>query len=198
MLRLPRFRSTLIVVPVLALLAGAALLVYSRWSQPLIEAEAASKARDPKRALGAYAVSAARFNQLATTRQMFPDEFARLTHNQLALLYQAGEYDKVIEMAEAAPPEAAPRFWVACSLFAKGRLQAKPEVRLEWLTRAEDEFKLALAAAPDDWDTKYNYELTARLTAAMRKQPKAAPPDIMQLLKPQPTGQQNKEVKKTG
>lgn len=198
MLRLPRVRSTLVLVPVLALLAGAALLAYSGWSKPLMEAEEALKARDPEAALKAFHAGATRFRELPAAQQLLRAEFAGVTHNQLALLYRKAEYDKVIETAEGAPPEAAPHFWVACSLFAKARQQPKPETRLEWLTRAEDEFKLALVAAPDDFDTKYNYELTQRLAAALRKQPKTSTPNMMQLLRPQPTGRQQPQVKKTG
>ena len=49
----------------------------------------------------------------------------------------------------------------------------------------------ALELAPNDWDTRYNYELTRRLLAELRKQPKTPPKQMMQLLRPQPkTGNQ--------
>ena len=57
-------------------------------------------------------------------------------------------------------------------MFAKSLQEEGAEGQLQWLTRAEDEFKLALASEPGDWDTKYNYELSARLVAALRRPPK--------------------------
>ena len=201
---LPRFRSIFVLVPIVALVGGAVLIAYGRWSEPLVEAAAAIEARDTERALGAYAVGAGRFRKAAPTQQLFARDFALLTHNRLALLYQRGEYDAVIEAADAAPADAAPHFWVGCALFAKSKEQKKPEAQLEWLTRAEDEFKLALGDAPNDWDTKFNYEVTARLTAAMRPQGKSgrqmqqAPDSLMQLLRPQPSQPQQRPVKKIG
>lgn len=195
---MPRLRSSLVVVSVLALLAGVSLLVYGRWAKPLVDASAAIEAGEPARALAAYAISGERFKNLTVTQQLFADDFSRLTHNRLALLYRSGQYDEVLEAAEAAPPTAAPHYWVGCALFAKGTQEEKPETRLEWFSRAEDEFKLALAAAPDDWDTKYNFELSARLTALLRRQPKAAPPSLMQLLRPSKEGPLKQPVKKTG
>ena len=195
---MPRFRSFIVLLSVLALLTGIALLAYGRWAKPLAEAAQAMEEGDPERALGAYAVSSARFRELATTQQLLPDDYARVTHNQLALMYRAGQYDEVLEAAEAAPPEAAPHFWTGCALFQKSKQEKKPEARLEWVTRAQDEFKLALTAAPDDWDTKYNFELSSRLANLLRKQPQAAPPSLMQLLKPTKEEQSKEPVKKTG
>src|SRR6266852_6227250 len=52
--------------------------------------------------------------------------------------------------------------------------------------RAEAELRRALDAAPDDWDTKYDFELVTRLASELRKQPKTPPNQLMQLLRPQP------------
>ena len=68
----------------------------------------------------------------------------------------------------------------------KARAEKNPEARLGWLSRSEEEFRRAVEAAPDDWDTKFDYELTGRLAAELRKQPKNPPNQLMQLLRPQP------------
>ena len=54
------------------------------------------------------------------------------------------------------------------------------------LTRAEEELRRAVEAAPDDWDTKYDFEMVTTLAAELRKQPKTPPNQLMQLLRPQP------------
>ena len=47
-------------------------------------------------------------------------------------------------------------------------------------------FRRAAEATPDDWDTKYDFELVTKLAAELRKQPKTPPNQLMQLLRPQP------------
>jgi hypothetical protein len=195
---LPRARSFVVLMSVLALLAGVGLLLYAHWSKPLIQASRAAEVRDVEGALGAYATGASRFRDVVLSQRAFHDDFAWLTYNRLALLYRTGRYDAVLEAADGAPPGAAPHFWMGCALFAKSAQEKKPEARLEWLSRAEDEFKLALAAAPDDWDTKYNYELAGRLGVVLRKKPEAVPPSMMQLLRPSKEGPQREPPKKTG
>ena len=195
---LPRVRSSVVFLSLIALITGIALLVYDRWSTPLLHAAAAVREGDSTRALAAYQVSTSRFGEMPITQQLFPRDFSRAAHNQLALLYRAGNYDGVIEAADNAPAEAAPHFWVGCALFAKSEQEEKAEARLEWLTRSKDAFRLALAAAPDDWDTKYNYELAARLSTALRTKPKQVPPALMQLLRPSKEGPVRQPVKKTG
>lgn len=193
-----------VLLAVAALVAGCALIAYARWSKPLADAELALKTGDVDGALAAYGVGAERFRGFTPSRDLLARDYALLTHNRLALLYRRGEYDALIEAADDAPPKAAPHFWVGAALFAKGAQEAKLPAQLEWLTRAEDEFKLALEDAPDDWDAKYNYEVTARLTAALRNQPKSgrksqsAPSSLMQLLRPQNSERQQRTVKKTG
>ena len=195
---LPRVRSFVVFVAILALIAGAALLLYARWTAPQIEAAAAAAAGDSARALQSYRDSTARFKDMPVAQQILPRDFARATYNELALLYQRGEYDAVLEAADTAPADAFPHFWAGCALFAKGDLEEKAEERLAWLNRAKDTFKLALAAAPDDWDTKYNYELSARLVTALRTKPKQVPPALLQLLRPSKEGPMREPVKKTG
>ena len=195
---LPRVRSFVVFVAVLALIAGAALLVYARWTEPQIEAAAAVATGDSARALEAYRSSTGRFKDMPVTQQILPRDFARASYNELALLYRSGNYDAVLEAADTAPPAASPHFWAGCALFAKSELEDKPEERLAWLNRAKDTFKLALAAAPDDWDTKYNYELSARLVSVLRTKPKQVPPALLQLLRPSKEGPMREPVKKTG
>lgn len=200
----PRFRSSFILVAILALITGAALLAYGRWTEPLARADEAIEAGDAAVALDAYAVSADRFRKLPPTQQLLSADHALVAYNQLALLYQQKRFDELLDAAAEAPPGAAPHFWAGCALFQKSTQEKKPESQLEWLTRAEDEFKLALEAAPNDWDTKFNYELSARLAAAMRPpskkgtQQKSVPNTLLQLLRREPQQQQQRTVKKVG
>jgi hypothetical protein len=68
----------------------------------------------------------------------------------------------------------------------EGARGAGPEARQSWLGRAGDEFKKALEKAPEDFDTRYNHELTQRLLQETKKQPKTPPAQLMQMLRPKP------------
>jgi hypothetical protein len=175
------------------------LLAYGQWSTPLLEAERAIQARDFEGALRAYGASIARFRERAPMQQLLRGDYARVTQNRLAILYRTRQFETVIDAAGSAPVEAAPHFWVGCAMFAKSLQEEGAEGQLQWLTRAEDEFKLALASEPADWDTKYNYELSARLVAALRRPTKPGnKPSAIKLLRPEGPSQQRESMKKVG
>ncbi|MEO5895546.1 MAG: hypothetical protein ABIS06_07585 [Vicinamibacterales bacterium] len=202
----PRIGSIFTLTALLAFLAGATLVVYGRWTRPIVLAAAALDAGNTEGAVAPYTDSARRFRSVALTQRILAPDYSLVAHNQLAALYTLGRYDEVIERAAEAPDGSAPHFWSGCALFKKSVQQTNPDAQLEWLTRSQEEFKLALAAAPDDWDTKFNYELTSRLAAAMRpgsdkrgKQQSNAPSTLMQLLRPQQQQKsQDRVVKKVG
>lgn len=194
---LPRLSSAAAVLLMLALVAGASILGYARWTRPIVEAAEAARSGDSTRALSSYATAEARFDRWPVTKTLLKADYRRAVGDQLALLYRAGEYDRTIEKATTALPDTGANFWAGCALFAKASDETAAEGRLALLSRAEEEFREALRLAPDDWDTKYNYELTSRLAAELRKQPKTPPKTLMQLLRPQPKDAQQ-PVKKTG
>ena len=117
-----------------------------------------------------------------------PAEYNRAVGNHLLALYRLKRYDEVIDVAQKAPAAASPNFWAACAFFQKADVEEAPEARLGWLSRAEEEFRKAIEAAPDDWDTKFDFELTTRLAAELRKQPNTPPKQMMQLLRPPTAG----------
>lgn len=171
---------------VLALIAGGGLMALGRWHQPFIDASAAVADGRLDAALPGFVESESRFDRLSVTKQLVPDGYDASIANQLAIMYQQGKLDELVEKAASAPSTGATHFWAGCALFSKGKDEEKPEARLAWLGRAEQEFKSALQLEPDDWNIKYDYELTQRLLAELRKQPKTPPKQLMQLLRPQP------------
>ena len=193
----PRVSSALVVAALVALAGGAAAIAYGRWSRPFVVATEAAAHGDTAGALRAYAEGDARFRRFPSAARLLRDDQARLAHNQLALLYRSGQYDAVLEQAEHAPPSSAPDFWAGCAFFAKSRREERADSRILWLVRAEEAFKRALQRAPDDWDAKYNYELSARLAAALRRDAEKKPASMMPLLRPQPTASRQ-PVKKVG
>ena len=183
-------------VVVVLLLSGLTLLGYARWTGAIKDADLALASGNLEAAITGYQTAASRFDALPAAKQIVPGEYNRAVGNHLWALYRLKRYDEVIDLAQKAPPESAPNFWSSCAFFQKATVEEKPEARLGWLSRAEEEFRKAVEAAPDDWDTKYNFELTARLSAELRKQPNTPPKQLMQLLRPPTPG--SKTPRRTG
>lgn len=173
---------------VVMLLAGVGLLGYARWTRPLAEADAALAGGRLEEALAAYERAEATFERTPAATGLFRREYARAAGNRLLILYRLQRFDDAIDAAEHAPLDAAPHFWSGCAFFEKARVEKQPEARLGWLARAEEQFRKAVEAAPWDWDTKFNYELTTRLAAELRKNPRTPPSQMMQLLRPTTAG----------
>ena len=180
--------STLVI---LLLLTGLALIGYARWTNAIDEADSALADGRLDQAVARYAAAEARFDSIPAVRQLAAIEYTRAFANHLMALYRLQRYDEVIDLSQKAPAESQPHFWSGAALFQKAAVEEKPDVRLAWLGRAEDEFRKAIEAAPSDWDTKFDFELTERLVAALRKQPNAPPRQLMQLLRPPTAGQKN-------
>ncbi len=70
-------------------------------------------------------------------------------------------------------------------LFRRAGNETEVQAQISWLQRASDEFYNALKIEPDNWDTKYNYELTERLIKDLQNEDES-PPQIMELLRPRP------------
>ena len=177
--------STLVV---LLLASGLALIGYARWTAHITSADAALSDGRLDQALAEYKLAEARFDALPAIRQFAADEYSRVVANHLLALYRLKRYDEVIDVAQKAPASAAPSFWSGSAFFQKAIVEEQPDARLGWLGRAEEEFRKAIEATPDDWDTKYDFELTTRLAAELRKQPKTPPKQMMQLLRPPQPG----------
>lgn len=171
---------------VLALLFGVGLMALSAWSRPLAQGREAADAGRLEQALEHYAAGEARFERVPVMKQILPAAYHGSVANQFWLRYQLQRYDDLLERAATSPSIAPVHFWTGAALFAKGRDEEDPEIRLGWLGRSAEEFRKALERTPDDWDSKYNYELTSRLVNELRKQPKTPPKQMLQLLRPEP------------
>jgi len=169
----------------LSFVCGVVLLLVSLWLGPLARAERAALQQDYTQALEYYAVAESRFDRIGFARQLLPSSYDSIITNRLRILYRLDELDKLIEMAAVHSGHAGARFWSGSALFAKAIAQTEKEAQLAWLGRAREEFRTALELVPNDWDTKYNYELTERLLAELRDKP-SPPEQILELLRPKP------------
>jgi len=171
--------------------AGASAVTVTWWTRPVAAGDAALSRGDWETARTAYAEAESRFDRTPVVRQMLPGDYARAVAAELAIAYGRRRYDEVIEKAAQAPPLAAPHFWAGLAYFAKSRGDRTAAITIEdqsgWLMRAEEELRLAVQADPQDWNTKYDFELVTRLAAALRKQPQTPPNQLVPLLRPEPS-----------
>lgn len=182
-----RIKSIVLGLMVLVLLVGCTALAYSRWTRPVTEADAALAAGQFDRALRDYAAAEARFDQAPPIKQLFASEYNRLIANQLWLLYRLGRYDETIDKAERAPEGAMPHFWAGMALYHESDAERKQEARQQLLNSAQQELRRAIEAAPEDWDTKYNFELVTRLQKTMIGHSKDSATQPLNLLRPEPS-----------
>lgn len=173
-------------VMVLLFLGGCAMIAYARWAQPIADADAAMAAGDVGRALASYAIAEKQFDAVPPLKRLLSSEYDRIVGNQLRLLFNTERNEDVIEKAARAPAGANPHFWAAAACFEQGRAVDDSSSRLAWFGRTQQELIKAVAAAPDDWDAKYDLELALRLTFEIRRKPLTPPGDVMKLLRPDP------------
>jgi len=174
------------IVMSVVLAAGVAAIAYARWTRAVADADAALADGRFEQALASYAEAEARFDRSAAAKQLFASDYRHVMANQLWVLHRLERYDETIDVATRAPEDALPHFWSGVAFFEKGRAEEKPDPRLGWFNRAEEEFRRAVEATPADWDTKFDFELVTRLVAELRKQPQTPPKQLMQMLRPQP------------
>ena len=179
-------RPAVAIAMLLLLVVGLTMLAYARWTRPVADGDAALAGGRHDEALARYTEAEERFDRYAPAKQLFADDYSHVMANQLWILYRLQRYDDVIDRAQRAPESARPHFWSGCAFFEKARAEEKPDPRLAWLTRAEEELRRAVEDTPDDWDTKYDFELVTKLAGELRKRPGTPPNQLMQLLRPQP------------
>jgi hypothetical protein len=170
-------------VAVLGLLAGIVLIIAGRWFSPMVSAQQALTDGRLQEALLGYRAAGRRLAASSIVRRLMPELSDAAVSGELAVLYSLKQYDDVIDKAGATGSPAG-RFWAGCALFAKADVDVSDKNRLNWMAQAQQEFRGAIEAAPDDFDARFNYELTAKLIAGMKKDPTIERPKDLQLLVP--------------
>jgi hypothetical protein len=174
---------TILAIGVLGLLAGAILIVAGRWFSPMVSAQQAMKEGRLQVALIEYRSAERRLAGSAIVRRLLPEVYDSAISSELAIMYSLKQYDDVIDKAGATGSPAA-RFWAGCALFAKADIDVSDKNRLNWMAQAQQEFRGAVAAEPDNFDARFNYELIAKLIAGMKKDPTIERPKDLQMLVP--------------
>jgi hypothetical protein len=164
---------------------GTALIWTASWASPLLAAEVAVGDGRLSDGLEAFRTAEARLSRIPLLGQIAPGLIGSVQANQVRLLYQMQRHDEAIEKADQSTSVHGTHFWSGCAIFARASADEQPDTRLAWFERAAGEFRAALVASPDDWDTKYNYELTRSLLNRLREEPETPRRLLFELLRPQ-------------
>jgi tetratricopeptide (TPR) repeat protein len=131
----------------------------------------------------------------------FKEDYQAIVFNQIGILYQAGEYEKVVEKLEQAAREAsfmsetaAHSFWLGNVLVRRAVANPEPEEVGQGLQSAVAEYQKGLAAHPEDWDLKYNFELTKQILTQRDQDRKKTGEKVKSILeKLQPTDEKSRQ-----
>jgi hypothetical protein len=172
-----------IVLATVATVVGVLLLIIGFWLRPIAAAERAMAAGDLDRALQQYTTGHRRLQWMPILGTLFPNLTELVTGNELSLQYALRRYDRIIEATRGGTGSAATSFWAGCALFDKALVEVEPEKRVEMMSRAQDAFRRTLELAPEDWDAKFNYELSGRLSNILREQPRLSAQEMIRILR---------------
>lgn len=170
---------------VLLLLVGSVLIGTAWFLRPITEAEQADREGHPERALELYGVGEKRFDAIPLSKRLLPRLYDFVVTNELSVMYSLQQYDAIIDKAGTTGVPGG-RLWAGCALFGKGALESKPDARMGFLSQSQEEFRRALEVSSSDWDVKFNYELTAKVIAELRKPPQSQKQQMIKPLKPPP------------
>ncbi len=184
------------VVATATLALGLFLLCVAWWLRPIAAAERALLSGDLDRAVQQYTVGRQRLDWIPYGHNLFPDLDDLVRSNQLSLQYALRRYDGILEDAGAKEVRGPAAFWAGCALFDKALVEADPEVRVKLMSEAHRSFRRALALAPGDWDSKFNYEVTGRFLSILQEQPQTPIQEIIKILRDR--GPQSRGGRRTG
>ena len=164
-----------VTVALMVLLVSLSLLSYAQWVRGIAVGDRALQNQDLAAAEAAYTAAVTRAEHIPLPSIFLRSRYRTLVFNRARLFDARHNYDALARWLEAAASHspaiaAAPEyhFWTGVVEYEKAiDLKDKRAVR-EGLQRASEDFRLALESDPNDWDTKYNYELTARLLERMQ------------------------------
>lgn len=170
-------RQLAIAAAALLLLAvSLGFLSYGRALRQLATANRLLEAQDYAAAERAYMEAEDRMAHGIVPAGIYRSSYRLLVFNE-ARLFEATRRDtelaRLLERVATQHPELANdpeyHFWAGIEEYAKAASVTEKQAVRASLQRASDSFRLVLAAGDNDWDAKYNYELTARLLAGMKK-----------------------------
>ncbi len=192
----------------LIFLASAAFIAYG-WM--MLQFDYARKALDrgeATQAMDYYARVESPFHKVPWLPELLQQEYNHLTFNQVAILYRQRKDEEALLKLEQLPGHAPAlgssgdySFWMGNLLFRQAVQSHDPEASVNALKAAMSEYQRGLAAEPEDWDLKFNYELVRNIFAQQdrdRKSQEQKVKSIMEKMRPKEPSYQELVPEKRG
>jgi tetratricopeptide (TPR) repeat protein len=159
-MRLARQLATGIAL-IAVLVISSMLLAYAGWVRSIEKAD--------------FAAAEAQFDHSYLPQVLLRPQYRVLVFNRARAMAAAGRNDDIAPWLEAAvkrvpalADDAEYHYWTGNQQYRKALAQSDKQMRRAGLQQAAASYRLALNSAPDDWDAKYNFQLTMRLLNSMR------------------------------
>jgi len=190
------------------LMLSMGLLGYGWMMRQFETAQNALHQGDGAVALELYRRADVPFQVLPLLAKLFKEEYKQVNLNQVAILYSQKQNQEALEKLEQLPthlPVLAESgdyaFWMGNLLFRQATESKIPETSLNALKAALSEYQKGLAAKPDDWDLKFDYELVRSIFAKQdrnQEQQQQKVKSIIDKMRPQDPSQQKMAPEKRG
>lgn len=185
----------------LVVLVSAGLIAYSWWLFQIERGNWSLRKGARQTAAEIFSSAEAPLFKIPWLAYLVKSDYEKLFFNQIGILYAKGSHDEAIEKldegARRAPflaESAEYSFWTG-NIFLRRATQSKdPEASLNALQVALAEYQKGLAAQPEDWDLKYNYELVRHILSQTDRDKKKDAEKVRSILeKMRPTVQPSRE-----
>lgn len=192
----------------LLLLLSLGLLGYGWTMRQFETAQSAFHRGDSAAALEAYQRAELPFQKVPYLARVFKQEYAQVSLNQVTILYNQKQNQEAMEKLELLPTQLPAlaesgdySYWMGNLLFRQAIESKNPEASLNALKGALSEYQKGLAAEPDDWDLKYDYELVRSIFAKQggdQQKQEQKVKSLIDKMRPQEPSQQQLAPEKRG
>ena len=181
---------------------SAGLISYAWWIFQIESGNRALRKGNTQTAAEIFAAAEIPFMAFPWLTRLLKDDYQRLVFDQVGTLYAQGHSDEAMEKLEQATG-AAPflvesgeySFWTGNLLLRRAVQSKNPEASMEALKSALAEYQKGLAAEPEDWDLKYNYELVKQILSQKDRDKKKEEEKVKSILdKMRPTTDTKQEI----
>ena len=185
----------------LIFIVSAALIGYGWLILQIEQAQRAQQRGDIQTAAKIYARAETPFYFVPWLARVLKEEYKSVSLSQVSILYEqnrAEEAFKKLEQISTTAPSLTESgeyaFWTGNLLFRQALQTKDPEASVNAAKSALSEFQKGLAAQPEDWDLKYNYELVSTIFLQKDRNQKKEEQKVKSLLdKMRPTNEPSRE-----
>jgi tetratricopeptide (TPR) repeat protein len=184
----------------MVLLCSAALIGYSWLVFQVSRGVAAAREGEFEKASTLFALAETPFRTVPWLSQLLRDDYEKLVFDQVNVFFAQGDQEAIAEKFEEAVKNDPPikdrgdfAFWTGSLLFRRAAATKDSEEALDHLKSALAEYQRGLAAVPEDWDLKYNYEVIRQIFSQKQQDGKREGERVKSILEKMRPAQEKKQ-----